>query len=69
MDGATFTDAVGVRLEPEIGRTYRNQSEVVEVRAVCASHVVCDRERIYTREQFYRRFVAWEHFSVSDSAL
>jgi len=58
MDGATFTDAVGLRLEPEIGGTYRNTSEVVEVRAVCASHIVCDGERVYSREEFNRDFVA-----------
>jgi len=59
MDSATFTDAEGVRIEPEIGGVYSNNCEVVEVRAVCASHVVCDGERVYRREEFAREFMTF----------
>jgi len=44
---------------PEIGHSYHDHDhdQTVEVRAVCASHVVCDGERIFTRAEFVARFI------------
>lgn len=43
-------------LEPAIGATYRAGDLIVEVRAVCQSHVVCDGERVFPRPEFIQQF-------------
>jgi len=46
----------GPALWPELGDCYTNGRDVVEVRAVSPSHIVCDCERVYTRRQFEDEF-------------
>ena len=37
---------------PEVGALYPYRDDVVEVCAVAESVVVCDQERVFTREEF-----------------
>ena len=37
---------------PEVGAIYPYRDDVVEVRAVAESVVVCDQERVFSREEF-----------------
>ena len=52
-------DCIAISLRPELGETYiSTDGASVEVLAVSSSHVVCDHERIYTRDDFERFFMS-----------
>lgn len=54
---------------PEVGGFYAAQDgEEVEVRAVSSEHVVCCRERIYSRDEFEAFFVRMPDSMSDDEA-